>query len=115
MVQTRFFFLVYRITIHHLPLHTINTYSIQSIYTQYNIRTMATSTNPSTLSNPPPAVNPPTSTESSTIKVLTTQPLLEYEVVAKPITSERLLIRPFNISDFFAYHSLVSQPEPKAF
>lgn len=76
---------------------------------------MATSTNPSTLSNPTPSVNPPTSTQSSTIEVLTTQPLLGYEVVAKPITSERLLIRPFKLSDLFAYHSLLSQPEPKAF
>lgn len=35
--------------------------------------------------------------------------------MAKPITSERLLIRPFKLSDLFAYHSLLSQPEPKAF
>lgn len=73
-----------------------------------------TSIIPSTLSNPAPLVNPPISTKPSTMKVLTTQPLLGIDVLSKPITSERLIIRTFVLSDFIDYHSLKSQPEPAA-
>ncbi|KAI1735072.1 GNAT domain-containing protein [Xylaria scruposa] len=73
-----------------------------------------TSTNPSTLSKPTPSPNPPTSDKPSRILVKTTLPLLGIDVLAKPIISERLIIRPFAVSDFLAFHSLHIQPEPMA-
>jgi RimJ/RimL family protein N-acetyltransferase len=74
-----------------------------------------TSTEPSKLSNPPTSGNPPAPKQPSPEEVLTTIPLLGFDGLLKPITSERLILRPLKLSDLFAYHSLKSQAEATAF